>query len=74
MRRDNALKYDLCLKVFTFVSNGGNLDVFLIMRRACLVIEGIGLLTSEKEWLLLMWVSGGVYDAPLCLLQRLFFV
>ena len=74
MRRDNALKYDLCLKVFTFVSNGGNLDVFLIMRRACLVIEGIGLLTSEKEWRLLMWVSGGVYNVPLYLLQRLFFV
>ena len=46
----------------------------LIMRRACLMIEGIGLLTSEKEWLLLTWVSGGVYDAPLYLLQRLFFV
>jgi hypothetical protein len=36
-----------------------------IMRRAYFVIEDIGLLTSEKEWLLLMWVSGSVYDAPL---------
>lgn len=74
MRCDDALKYDLYLKIFTFVSKGGNLDVSPIMRRACLVIKGIGLLTSEKEWLLLMWVSGGVYDAPLYLLQRLFFV
>ena len=74
MRCDDALKYDLYLKIFTFVSKGGKLDVPLITHRACLVIEGIGLLTSEKEWLLLTWVSGGVYDAPLYLLQRLFFV
>jgi len=74
MCRGDALKYDLYLKIFTFVSKGGNLDVSFIMRRACLVIEGIGLLTSEKEWLPSMWVSGGVYDAPLYWLQRLFFV
>ena len=73
MRRDDALKYDLYLKTFTFVSKGGNLDVSFIMRRACLLIEGIGLLTSEK-WLLLMWVSGSVYDAPLYCLPRPFFV
>ena len=48
MRRDDALKYDLYLKIFTFVSKGGNLNVSFIMRRACLLIEGIGLLTSEK--------------------------